>query len=192
MIQLTVITTGPDQAASAAARLANPSGMHAAMAAASETFLKKFGRGTAPNHHITAKKLGATPTGHLEKAYSRIESSSNASSASLWIPGASRLRAAFGPYTVRPTGTRKYLTIPMTAEAYGKRAAEIPDVKPVRMVEKKALFLAKEIGGKEKPYYLLVKEATIPEDAGLIPFNDLYAEAAGAAEKYLLETEAAP
>jgi hypothetical protein len=191
MINLTVTTTGPDQAATAAARLAAPAGLHARMAGAAERFLKAFGRTTSQTKHNTANRLGARPTGHLEDAYSRVESSSNEAAASLWIPGGSRLRAAFGSYTVRPTGGRQYLTIPVAAEAYGKRASEIPGLVFMRVGPTKTPLLARPDGDRITTYYLLAKEATIPEDTGLIPFEDLYAEAADAAELYLLEEEAA-
>lgn len=191
MINLTVTTTGPDQAATAAARLASPAGLHARMAGAAERFLKAFGRKTRQTEHNTANRLGAKPTGHLEDAYSRVKSSSNEAAASLWVPGGSRLRAAFGSYTVRPTGGRKYLTIPVAEAAYGKRASDIPDLVFMRVGPKKTPRLARPDGDRITTYFLLAKEATIPEDPGLIPFDDLYAEAADAAELYLLEEEGA-
>jgi hypothetical protein len=188
MINLTVTTTGPDQAATAAARLASPAGLHARMAGAAEKFLKAFGAKTSQTEHNTANRLGARPTGHLEDAYSRVESSSNEAAASLWIPGASRLRAAFGAYTITPSGGRQYLTIPVAAEAYGKRASEVTGLVFMRVGPKKTPILARpEDGDRITTFYLLAKQANIPEDTGLIPFDDLFAEAADAAELYLLE-----
>ncbi|MCU0782277.1 MAG: hypothetical protein MUF04_14425 [Akkermansiaceae bacterium] len=190
MITLTVTTTGPDVAASAAEKLRNPAGLHARMAGAMERFLKDFGRETSKTEHNTASRLGARPTGHLGAAYEAVESSSSAQAASLWVPGASRLRAAFGPYTVRPGEGRKYLTIPVAREAYGKRAGEIEGLVPMRVGPKKTPILGMPHGGgRMTTYYLLVAQADIPEDAGLIPFEDLYAAGAAAAEKYLLEEE---
>jgi hypothetical protein len=189
MITLTIKTTGPDQAASAASKLRSPEGMHARMAGAAERFLKDFGRETSKTEHNTANRLGATPTGHLADAYERVESSSNATAASLWVPGASRLRAAFGAYTVTPTGGRKFLTIPVAAEAYGRRAKEFTGLRFMLVGPKKTPILGMPQGqGRMTTYYLLVKSATIPEDAGLIPFDDLGAEAAEAAKAYLMET----
>jgi hypothetical protein len=191
MINLTVTTTGPDQAATAAARLVSPAGLHARMAGAAELFLKEFGRTSSQTKHNTANRLGAKPTGHLENEYNGIGSSSDETAASLWIPGSGRLRAAFGSYTVRPTGGRQYLTIPVAAEAYGHRASEIPGLVPMRVGPKKTPILARPDGDRITTYFLLAKEASIPEDTGLIPFADLYAEAADAAELYLLEEEGA-
>lgn len=165
--------------------------MHAAMAGATEVFLKKFGAQTSQTEHRTAERLGAAPTGHLGDAYARIESGSDAEAMRIFIPGASRLRAAFGAYTVKPGPGRKYLTIPVAAEAYGKRAGEIPDLEFMKVGERKTPILAKPNGGDRfTTYYLLVKQATIPADPGLIPFDDLAEEAVDAAEEYL-EMEAA-
>lgn len=191
MIEITIVTTGPDQAEAAASRLANPAGLHARMAGAAETFLRDYGRATAPSQHRTANRLGATPTGHLENAYNRVESSASAKAGSVWVPGSSRLRAAFGSYTVRPTGGRKYLTIPVTPEAYGKRAGEIPDLVFMKVGPNETPILAKKDGERFRTYYLLTRQATIPEDRSLIPFDDLFDEAVDAAEAYLLE-EATP
>jgi hypothetical protein len=87
-------------------------GLHAdaRIAGDAEIFLKKAGKQIAATQHRTANTLGATPTGHLGEAYEGIESSSGADKIELLIPGASRLRAAFGSYVVRPKNS-KYLTI---------------------------------------------------------------------------------
>lgn len=169
-----------------AGRLKNPAGIHTVMAGAAEGFLKKKGREKSKTEHNTAQRLGAKPTGHLEDAYNRVESSSNEQAASLWIPGASRLRAAFGPYTVTPTAGRKYLTIPVAAAAYGKRAAEIPGLIFMRVGPNKTPLLAKPDGEGITTYYLLAKSADIPADESLIPFDAMAEDAALAAEKWIL------
>lgn len=200
MISLTVTTSGPDQAASAAAKLQNPAGIHARMAGAMERFLKDFGAETSRTEHATANRLGARPTGHLTDAYARVESSSGPAAASLWVPGASRLRAAFGAYTVTPTPPRRFLTIPVNAAAYGRRAREFPKGELFVLSQgvksentKPFLVLARSVGqNRVEAMYLLVRSATIQEDTGLIPFDDLYAEGADAARDYLLEEEATP
>jgi hypothetical protein len=91
---------------------------------------------------------------------------------------------------VSPTGGRKYLTIPVAAEAYGSRAREFMGLKFLLVGRNKTPILAMpQAQGKGfTTYYHLVKSATIQEDAGLIPFDDLGAEAADAANAYLMET----
>lgn len=169
-------------------RLADGAQLHARIAGESEKFVKERGRQTAADEHRSASRLGAAPTGHLEKSYQAIESASSPDSASLLVPRASRLRAAFGGYTVRPGAGKKYLTIPVAAEAYGKRAGEIDGLEFMRVGPKKTALLARpESEGRMTTFYLLVKQAEIPEDRGLIPFDDLAAHAADVAELYLLE-----
>jgi hypothetical protein len=168
-------------------RLADSGNIHAAMAGSAERFIKNFGTEAASARHGSANRLGAKPTGHLTKAYQDIEAQSDASSARLLVPRASRLRAAFGGYTVRPGAGKTYLTIPVAAEAYGKRAGEIQGLEFMRVGPKKTPILARPDGnGRITTFYLLAKEADIPADEGLIPFDDMTAQAADAAELYIL------
>jgi hypothetical protein len=171
----------------AAAALADTSALHAAVAAHTESWLKRTGNEIAKTEHATAENLGAKPTGHLTDAYNRIEATSSASAASLWIPGGGRLRAAFGSYTVRPV-KKKWLTIPITADAYGKGAREIDGLKFIFLKQENTAMLVKPTGSDTyRPYYLLVKKATIPEDRNLIPFDQLQEEA-GVATGFYIES----
>lgn len=159
-----------------AAALGNQEAIHQRIAGDSERWIKgpKVAGKISGSQHRTANRLGATPTGHLVDAYNRVGSSGSEQAASLWIPGASRLRAAFGSYTVRPTGGRKYLTIPITAEAYGQRAGEVADLSFIFVKRTNTALLVKRNADKTyKPYYLLAREASIPEDPNLIPFDEL-------------------
>jgi hypothetical protein len=161
--------------------------IHSAIAVATETALKKYGERTAPNEHKTATRLGARPTGHLSKAYRDIESQNDSTSARLLVPRASRLRAAFGGYTAKPGPGKQYLTIPVAAEAYGKRAGEIDGLVFMRVGPRKTPILARpNDDGTITTYYFLAREAVIPEDPNLIPFADLEATARDAAELYTL------
>ena len=169
-------------------RCADGAQLHARLAGEAEKFVKERGRQTAATEHRSASRLGAAPTGHLENAYQAVESLSTDSSAALLVPRASRLRAAFGGYTVKPGAGKTYLTIPVAAEAYGKRAGEIEGLEFMRVGPRKTPILARPDGdGRITTFYLLAKQAAIPEDRGLIPFDDLAAHAADVAELYLLE-----
>jgi hypothetical protein len=142
--------------------------------------------------HKTATRLGATPTNHLEKVATQIESSSTADKATLKIPKASRLRAAFGPYTVVPTGGRKFLTIPIAAEAYGRSAKSFPDLQFMRVGPKQTPVLARpSIGVKgDTPLnalFLLVRKAEIQEDRTLLPFDDIREQALQTTADYVEE-----
>ena len=171
-------------------RLANAPMIHAAMAGAAEVFVKDFGARTSQGEHATANRLGANPTGHLAKAYQDIEATSDRSAARLFVPRASRLRAAFGEYTVRPGAGKTYLTIPVAAEAYGKRAGEIDGLVFMRVGPRKTPILARpDADGGITTFYYLSKESKIKEDAGLIPFDDMTSQSADAAELYVLTGE---
>jgi hypothetical protein len=171
-------------------RLEDSGEINAAIALVTENALKKYGRETAPSQHATANRLGARPTNHLVDAYEQIESQSDRSSARLLIPRASRLRAAFGGYVQTPGAGKQFLTIPVAAEAYGKRAGEFTDLVFMRVGPKQTPILARpNEDGSITTYYFLAREVEIPEDPDLIPFEDLEATARDGAELYILTGE---
>ena len=162
--------------------------LHARIAGEAEAFVKTRGVATAANEHRSARRLGARPTGHLERAYQGIEGQSDGEAATLLVPRASRLRAAFGAYTLTPKSGSKYLTIPVAAESYGRRAREFEDLTFLRVGPRQTAILARTAAdGSLETMYVLVKKADIPEDRSLIPFDDLAATARDSAEAYLDE-----
>ncbi len=158
--------------------------LHAQIAGDAERFMQDVGPAIAAGNHTTANRLGASPTGHLADAYEGIESIYDAASAALLIPQASRLRAAFGSYTVE-ADDGGYLTIPVNAASYGRRAREFSDLKPIRVGPKKTLILARVEGPQLETMYLLVESVDIPEDPTLIPFQELANEAGRSAGEYI-------
>ncbi len=191
--------------------LLDKTGLNARIAGDAEKFIKARGRETSTTEHRTANKLGATPTGHLADAYEAIESHSDADSATLLIPPASRLRAAFGTYDVEPK-TGKFLTIPTHKDSYGRRAREFDDLF-VMARPGKALMLARRASAEDDPesklilrarpnqrrksrdkdarievLYILLAKTTIPEDRDLIPFDDLKDEAIDSGQRYIDES----
>lgn len=82
----------------------------------------------AKSRHKTADALGATPTGHLERAAESVTSAFDDDGATITVtsPGITR---AFDDLTITPGPGKKYLTIPATAEAYGKRAGAFNDLR---------------------------------------------------------------
>jgi hypothetical protein len=195
MITITIDTTGIASALGNTSRLraalSDSRGLHAVMAEGAERFVKARGAVIAGREHATANRLGARPTKHLAKAYDAIESTSDAVGAKLLVPRASRLRAAFGAYTQRPTGGRKYLTIPVSKEGYGKRASEVPDLVFMRIGPRRTPVLAKRPNGGASEtlqvIYVLLRQVTHQADPNLIPMNDLTSEARDIAERYMLE-----
>lgn len=159
--------------------LANRAQLHRKIAGDAEAYLKKSGAAKAKTQHRSAETLGAKPTKHLEKAYQAIEGTGTADGALLRMPRASRLRAAFGEYVLRPGSGRKYLTIPAHPEAYGRRAGEFPDLFFVRVGPRQTAALARKVDGREtmEILFFLTKSARIKHAPDLIRF-DLLAEAA--------------
>lgn len=123
-------------------------------------------RSYAGNHHGSAQKLGATPTGHLEKAAATMQHDSDADSATVAIhsPG---IRRVWGALTIRPTRARA-LTIPIHAIAYGKRVGELNRVYQIYR-PKGTDVLAANIDGNMTPLYVLKASVTLPQDRSILP-----------------------
>jgi hypothetical protein len=131
----------------------------------------------AGSRHATADRLGATPSGHLGKAAEKVASPASVRAgedeAALVInhPGIGR---AFHDVTIKPTKS-KYLTIPLIAEAYNRRAYRVPDL----FVLKGTPLLAKTDGdGKIKVWYRLVKSVRQKQDRTLLPSDEEIRQAA--------------
>jgi hypothetical protein len=144
----------------------------------------------ADSQHKTANALGAKPTNHLIRDYARISSVSDAQSAQLLVPRASRLRAAFGSYVAKPREGKTYLTIPVNAESYGRRAREFDDLTFLKVGPRKTAILARtDEDGNMTTMYLLVKSVKVKEDDKLLPFKEISERAAEAAKAYFDELE---
>jgi hypothetical protein len=189
-LRVDIDTSGLDtrELADLSARMQDSAGLHARIAGDAEIFVKERGKVTAAGEHRSASRLGAIPTGHLSEAYEGIESISTAQSASLLVPGATRLRAAFGRYVITPKNGSKFLTIPVAREAYGKRAGEFEDLFFMRAGPRKTPLLARDAGQGFQTMYFLTPKAEIPEDKNLIPFDDLAEEARDSAEAFIDES----
>jgi hypothetical protein len=181
-----------DQAGPALARirtgLTNLKPLNTRIAADAERFLKRSGKGIAAGQHNTASTLGARPTRHLEKAYQAIEGEGGAEQATIRVPRASRLRAAFGDYVVRPGSGKKYLTIPANKAAYGRRAGEFENLVFVRVGPRQTPALARKVRGREdrlEVMYFLTRAAKIKHEPTLINFQLLAEEARDSAQAFL-------
>lgn len=169
-----------------ASGLKNRGALHARLAVGGEAFLKEAGLRISKNNHQTAEMLGAKPTRHLEKAYQSIESGSSDAAAVIRIPRASRLRAAFGDYVVRPGSGKKFLTIPVHKDAYGRRAREFDDLFFATVGPRMTPVLArKSSSGGMETMYLLTKAAKIKHAPDLIPWDLLEDELRELVEEHL-------
>lgn len=127
--------------------------------------------------HATAQRLGAKPTGFLEKAAESVESTVGNNFASVLIssPGIGR---AFGDITIKPKKT--YLTIPVHKDAYGKRAGEFDNLVFIRNTVKETAVLGRKVEGSGEmleAMYVLVTKAFQKQDRTLLPTDEQYGHA---------------
>ncbi len=128
--------------------------------------------------HGSAKRLGATPTGHFEKGARATHFTASADGADVMIPIAG-LRRAFGPLTVTPRRA-SLLTLPISAHSYGKRVGELR-ANGWRIFRPKGRdFLMGRLrkGDEAVPLYALRRRANLRQDRSLLPSD---AEIGGAA-----------
>lgn len=157
--------------------LADRRNLHAEIAAVASEYVKDFVAKDAG--HKTAEALGAAPTKHMAKTANRIGSQSDSAEARITIPRASRLRAAFGSYIILPKDGKKFLTIPVAAAAYGKRAGQVGELEFKRIHEETPKGLRwvpyLVVAGSEpvQKMYRLIRKAAIKEDSTLLPFTEL-------------------
>lgn len=131
--------------------------------------------------HKTAEKFGAKPTGILEfisggrgtaasKGGGRIYARGNADSRSIFISGVPFIQKAFRALFITPKKA-KALTIPLSKIAFGKRVKDLraSGWNIFRPVGKNVLMGTKTARSKPVVLYALVKSATIPRDARLLP-----------------------
>lgn len=164
--------------------LKDRTGLHKYIGATAEGQTRQYLREIAKTTHKTANKLKARPTGYLTKRAELVQGGGDANQATITVTGAI-FKRAFGPVTVRATAG-KMLTIPMRAEAYGKRAGEFNDLFIFRSRQGR-LFLARQAEpGKLHFLFLLKAVVTLPQDRELLPDDEAFTEWAEiAARAYL-------
>lgn len=188
--------------------------LNRSIAAVSEVLTRRhIAEVAAPLRHTTAKRLGAKPTGYLNRRANAIESSGTREEAIIRLGGAPEIFARVdGPVIIR--AKEKLLTIPATAEAYGRRAGEFSDLRFV-MFPSGAKALIRAPGHKRGPervrpvpkiragrgssekrrqgphpevVFWLRDEVELPQDRGLLPSEDQYTQAAELGARDYLKT----
>lgn len=163
--------------------LQDRTGLNRSIAAEAENLTREYLRGLAPARHRTAQRLGATPTGHLERAAESVSSRSDAAAATVSVTSPGMIRA-FRPVTLTPGAGKKYLTIPATAEAYGQRAGAFNDLRFALLGGKPALIqaaqssLATRTATGGRVFYWLKRSVHQPQDRTLLPSDAAFAAAA--------------
>lgn len=137
----------------------------------------------APRHHISAHRLGATPTGHIKKGAraTQFTASTNGAEVIIPIPGLSR---AFGPLTIAPRNAAA-LTLPVSPHAYGKRVGDLRTNGWNIFRPKGHDILMGSLGDDEAvPLYVLKRRVQLKQDRSLLPSD---AELSGTASKAMLD-----
>jgi hypothetical protein len=150
--------------------------LHRNMGRAVQNLCRRYLLGLAATRHATANKLGAQPTHFLASAAAAAAQPqalrADASGATITIihPGIGRVGH---DVAIRPTGGRTYLTIPVSADAYGHRIMQ--DESP--RFPKGFFFTSKngnllygiKDGRAIHPCYALKTEVHLKQDRTLLP-----------------------
>lgn len=170
----------------------SPAGMkrlHQRIAREARDFTRAFVAADAS--HATARKLGAKPTGHMAKTARRIEGEGETHRAVLKIPRKSRLRAAFGEFTIRPLPPHKWLARPDHPLTYGKMPSSFPpDTFNFVVLAAHRMFPVLMFANgaeKGKVAYWLQRETKVKEDRTLLPWEELPQVAARVASAYVAD-----
>lgn len=166
-----------------AGALDDSAGLHAAIAGEGELLTRDYILDEAGKRHKTADRLGAQPTGYLERAAGGVSSYGDTESAVVVLAGdVGGFARAFADVTIKGRG--KKLTLPAKAEAYGKRAGEIKDLE-VLLWKKADGSFASALGrepdtkdGQRDVWFWLVDKVHQKQDRTLLPSDDQYLAAA--------------
>ena len=128
-------------------------------------------RREASGRHRTASRLGARPTGHLEKGAARITSHATADRATVRVPIAGIARA-FRDLEIVPVKA-KALTIPVSAAAYGHRVRELARMGwSIFRPKGHDVLMGSRTGSEAEALYALKKRVVVRQDRTLLPSDE--------------------
>ena len=155
--------------------------MFAAVADRVENLIRRHILRIAPNHHISAHRLGADPTNHLTRGARTTVSHAGSDFAEVIIPIAGISRA-FKDLSITPKNAAA-LTLPIAPQSYGRRVSELRALgwAIFRPKGKDVLMGAPQDGGDAVPLYLLKKRVEQRQDRSLLPSDAEIGATAGAA-----------
>lgn len=170
------------------------------MAMKAETLTREHIIKASASRHKTANRLSATQSGYLSKRAETVESHVTGNPDGLitvTVYGEIFARVD-GAVQVKPR-TKKWLAIPNTAEAYGRRPKELEGLRFMLIKKGTLAALVRDDEGDEKDakgrkkfsvIYWLKKGVTLPQDRGLLPVEGQYLEALeSAADDYLADLD---
>jgi len=123
-VQINITDTATPALRRILARLRNKRDLFQFMGAAMRNQVREHLLNVARTKHTTARALGAWPTGHWGKAAEKVskpdalQTSGDAAVVIVNHPGITR---AFRDIEIKPSGGKKFLTIPQVADTYGRR-----------------------------------------------------------------------
>jgi hypothetical protein len=177
-MSVTISIKATDQATPVLAHLhrelTDRTGLNKYLAATAEAGTRMHIRSAAEQRHSTAQRLGSSPTGYLAKRANLVEAKGTAEGAVITVTGAI-FKRVFGPVTIKASAG-KMLTIPMRAEAHGKRAREFNDLFIFVSKQGRAFLARQAAPGRLHFLFLLKAVVTLPQDRGLLPSDEQFAQ----------------
>jgi len=182
-MSVTVRTTIVDNASPALqhaiASLTDRTQLHEEIGAAVQTLVSEYLIALETVRNDSANALGANKSNFLSKiGEDQTSFAADADKATVSIDNAAMGRA-FHDIDIYPTGGRKFLTIPASAESYNKRALEFDDLvlifSHLTTGNKGPVALAKPTGGKKERLtvlYWLVRAVHQVQDRSLLPSDE--------------------
>ena len=147
--------------------------LHHAAARSVSVLCRRHLRTIGQSRHATANRLGAAPTGHFEQTGITLTAAPNDAHVRLTLPGLAR---AFRPLVIRPRRA-KALTLPIAAEAYGKKVSELKR-SGWALFQAKGVLMGKSPAGSLRPLYALKTSVRLRQDRTLLPADERLAETA--------------
>jgi hypothetical protein len=192
-----------------AAGLSKRAGLNRAIGSYARNCVRDYLIGQAQTRHKTAEALGAQPSGHLARAAENTTFKADEQTATVSInsPGMSR---AVRDLVIEPTSPRKFLTIPVIAEAYNQRAYRVRGLVAIVTGDKGVLmkpqrgrsttYKTRRYAGPNKftattkqggrfgtVWYVLVRRVKQKQDRTLLPSDEAISQAALEGVRYYVD-----
>ena len=189
-LRVQVTDTATPKLAELTARLRDRQALHGAVAAKEEVMFREYLRGQASLRHKSARALDAQPTGEMERAAQSPEGTATSSGAQIALKPGHLFARTFQDVEIRPSGGKKYLTIPAATAAYGRRAGQFGgSLRFLRVGPNKTPVLALDTGNSTlQTMYRLVARVRQKQDRTLLPPDaDITQTAEEAAKDYIMD-----
>jgi hypothetical protein len=131
----------------------------------------------AQTRHNSAQRLGAEPSGFWGRAAEQVHSEADQEAATVTVSGPGIGRAAHD-VDIEPGEGKKFLTIPLCAEAYNQRAYRVPGLFVFKGTMGGLFLAAKNPDGSLNIWYALVASVHQQQDRSLLPSDTDYTLAA--------------